>query len=61
MFVEEKGIKNRTGLAKADVGLYKALRTRGLLDAVFAPIEQKKQDELLIQLKASVDLYTKSD
>jgi hypothetical protein len=57
-FIEEKGIKNRSGLVKADGGLYRALRNRGLLDPVFAPIEQKNKDELLGQLAEAVDAYT---
>jgi hypothetical protein len=57
-FVEENGIRNRSGLQKADRGLYRTLRKRGLLDTVFAPIEQKKQDELLGQLAEAIDVYT---
>jgi hypothetical protein len=59
-FVEEKEIGKRSGLEKADLGLYIALLRRKppLIDAVFAPLEQKKEDELFGQLTEAVDAYT---
>jgi predicted O-methyltransferase YrrM len=58
-FIEASGITGRKELKKADSGLHKALRTRKLIDAVFVPIEQKKQDEMIEQLAEAVDAYTK--
>ena len=40
---EEKGIKNRGGLQKADRGLYKVLRKRNLLDEVI-PEKREERD-----------------
>jgi hypothetical protein len=56
--VEENGITGREELKKEDSGLYEVLRRRKLLEAVFASVEQKKQDELLGQLAEAVDAYT---
>jgi hypothetical protein len=60
-FVDEKKITGRSELAKADSRLYYTLKKRKLIDAVFAPIEQKKKDELLGQLAEAVDAYTEKN
>jgi hypothetical protein len=56
--IGEMGITRRSELEKADKGLYTTLVMRKLIDAVFAPIEQKKKDELFGQLGEAVDAYT---
>jgi hypothetical protein len=56
-FIEEKKITGRNEVAKADHGLYQALRKRKLIDVVFVPMEQKKKDELFGQLAEAVDAY----
>jgi hypothetical protein len=56
-FIDERGITGRSELEKADRGLYQALRKRKLIDAVFAPLEQKKRDEMIGQLADAVDVY----
>jgi len=43
--IEERGIRSRKGLEKADIGLYQALRRRKLLDSLFAPIRQGQESE----------------
>lgn len=51
-YIEEKGIKSRRGLVKADGSVYEVLRKRNLLDTVFAGIEQTNR---VTQVKAVVD------
>jgi len=59
--IQESGIKSKGELATADPSMYQALRTRHLLDRVFAPIEQAQElarkAELDRQLKEGVNLY----
>ncbi len=43
-FVEEKGVMHRGELESIDSGLYETLRIRGLLDRVFAQLDQQKTD-----------------
>ena len=58
--IEEKGIKNRRGLEKADNGLYKALRRRRLLDKVGLYMKRpyrfisKMSDEELVEYAKNV-------
>lgn len=53
--VEAKGISGRRELAKADLGVYQALRRRGFLDQVFSSIEihnsNKSVTEIIDALK----------
>ena len=51
------GIKKRSELISLDVGLYKVLRKRKLLDRVFPESAKKSESELLSQLKDAVELY----
>ena len=54
--VKEKKITKRDELKKADSGLYEALRKRGLLDQVFAHIDQQRTDQAR---DAVIDALTK--
>jgi len=49
-FIEENAIKNRSGLEKADHGLYQVLWRRKLLSAVFSDIEHAKKTEAVKQV-----------
>ncbi|MCI0563091.1 MAG: hypothetical protein MN733_31825 [Nitrososphaera sp.] len=60
-FIEKNKIGTKSRLHKEDSGLAQVLRRRGLLEAVFAPLEQKKQNELCWQLAEAVDSYTETD
>jgi len=49
-YVEKNAIKNRRGLAKADMGLYTILWRRNLLSAVFSDIEKSRKIEGIKQV-----------
>ena len=44
IFMREREISKRYGLEKADSGLYQVLRERGLLNRVFARMEQQRDN-----------------
>ncbi|MBU0533067.1 hypothetical protein KKB44_06260 [Candidatus Micrarchaeota archaeon] len=56
-FIEERGIIGRTELKKSDGGLYEVLRIRKLLDAVFAPIDQSRRKEAILQVVEAMEEF----
>ena len=46
-YIREQGISARIGLIRSDQGLYRALRSRDLLDAVFSDTKRSKDSEAL--------------
>ena len=59
-FVEERGIRSRHGLEKADPGLYQALRKRKLLDAVFSDVESSKHRDAVEGLLGAMESFGKN-
>ncbi|MFH1684883.1 MAG: hypothetical protein ABH983_01115 [Candidatus Micrarchaeota archaeon] len=59
--MEEKGANSRGGLRSLDEGLYTTLYRRGLLDCVFAHVDQQKTDNARDAVIDALTKYSVSD